>query len=52
LDLPLGSKTISVGSVFANGTKVRDAYSGKTAVVTNGKITLNTPATLLLIEKQ
>lgn len=52
LDLPLGSKTISVGTVFANGTKVRDAYSGKTAVVTNGKITLNTPATLLLIEKQ
>ena len=52
LDLPLGSKTISAGTVFVNGTKVRDAYSGKTAVVTNGKITLNTPATLLLIEKQ
>jgi alpha-amylase len=52
LDLPLGSKTISMGTVFANGTKVRDAYSGKTALVTNGKITLNTPATLLLIEKQ
>jgi alpha-amylase len=52
LDLPLGSKTISVGKIFPNGTKVRDAYSGKTALVTNGKITLNTPATLLLIEKQ
>ncbi len=52
LDLPLGNKTISAGTTFKNGTKVRDAYSGKTAVVTNGKITLNTSATLLLIEKQ
>lgn len=52
LDLPLGRKTISVGKIFANGTKVRDAYTGKTALVNNGKITLNTPATLLLIEKQ
>ena len=52
LDLPLGSKTISVGKIFPNGTIVRDAYSGKTALVTNGKITLNTPETLLLIEKQ
>ncbi len=52
LDLPLGNKTISVGKIFPNGTKVRDAYTGKTALVTNGKITLNTPATLLLIEKQ
>jgi hypothetical protein len=31
---------------------VRDAYTGKTALVVNGKITLNTPTTLLLIEKQ
>jgi alpha-amylase len=52
LDLPPGNKTISVGKIFLNGTKVRDAYSGKTALVTNEKITLNTPATLLLIEKQ
>lgn len=52
LDLPLGSKTISTGKIFPNGTKVRDAYTGKTALVTNGKITLNTPTTLLLIEKQ
>jgi alpha-amylase len=52
LDLPSGNKTISAGKIFPNGTKVRDAYSGKTALVTNGKITLNTPATLLLIEKQ
>jgi alpha-amylase len=52
LDLPSGNKTISVGKIFPNGTKVRDAYSGKTALVTNGKITFNTPATLLLIEKQ
>jgi alpha-amylase len=52
LDLPSGNKTISAGNIFPNGTKVRDAYSGKTALVTNGKITFNTPATLLLIEKQ
>ncbi len=51
LDLPLGKKEISVGNLFQNGTKVKDAYSGKTAVVSNGKITITTNYSILLIEK-
>ena len=51
LDLPIGQKEISVGTIFKNGIKVRDAYSGKISIVTNGKITFNTNDSLLLIEK-
>jgi len=51
LDLPKGKKEISVGTIYANGTKVKDAYSGKTAVVENGNITIETNFTILLLEK-
>jgi len=52
LDLPQGKKEISADTIFENGTQVKDAYSGETAVVTDGKISLNTSYTILLIEKQ
>ncbi len=51
MDLQKGEKTISVGDVFKNGTKVRDTYSGKEAEVKEGKITINTGFNLLLIEQ-
>ena len=51
LDLPLGNKEISVGTIFKNGTKVKDTYSGKTAVVKDGKISINTNSSILLLEK-
>ena len=51
LDLPIGKKEISVGTIFANGSKVKDAYSGKTAIVSKGKVTFDTDFTLLLLEK-
>jgi alpha-amylase len=51
LDLPIGKKEIAVGNIFKNGTKIKDAYSGKIAIVTNGKIIFDTNFTLLLIEK-
>ncbi|MFN3967719.1 alpha-amylase family glycosyl hydrolase [Flavobacterium sp.] len=51
LDLPIGKKEISVGTVFTNGTKVKDAYSNVEAVVENGKVTLDTGFTLVLLEK-
>ena len=51
LDLNNGQKEISVGAIFKNGTKVRDAYSGKTSVVKRGKIKFDTNNTILLIEK-
>jgi alpha-amylase len=50
LDLDLGEKQLDVSSVFENGTLVRDAYSGKTASVKDGKVTLNTDYNLVLLE--
>jgi alpha-amylase len=51
LDLPKGQKEISVGTIFKDGTKVRDAYSGEMTVVKNKKIIILTNHTFLLIEK-
>lgn len=51
LDLPKGKKELFVGAVFAVGDKVRDAYSGTITKVTNGKIVLDTPYDIVLIEK-
>ena len=52
LDLPKGPKEISVGTVFENGTKLYDGYSGKKAVVLNGKINIDTEFGILLLEKK
>ncbi len=51
LDLPIGKKEISVATIFKNGTKVKDCYSGKKAVVKDGKVNIDTDFTLMLIEK-
>ena len=51
LDLPIGKKEISVGTIFENGTKVKDFYSGNEGIVSDGKINLDTPNTIVLIEK-
>lgn len=51
LELNKGKKEIPVGTIFKNGTKIKDAYSGKTTVVSNGKVTLNTDFDILLLEK-
>lgn len=49
-----GAITVRVNKAWPNGTKVRDAYTGNTAVVRNGKVTM-TPAResegILLLEK-
>jgi len=50
LDLPSGAKELSTDSIFSNGTVVRDAYSGKEAVVTNGKVTINSEFSFVLLE--
>jgi alpha-amylase len=52
LDLPKGQKEISVGTVFENGTKLKEAYSGKEVIVSNGKININTEFDIVLLEKQ
>ena len=50
LDLPIGKKEISVGTIFENGTTVIDFYSSKEVIVTNGKISLDSNYTILLLE--
>ncbi|PKP40993.1 MAG: alpha-amlyase [Bacteroidetes bacterium HGW-Bacteroidetes-13] len=51
LDLPTGKKTLSVGTIFADGTKLRDAYSGETVEVKNGNISIDTAYELVLLEE-
>ncbi|MBT8261313.1 MAG: alpha-amylase [Bacteroidia bacterium] len=51
LDLPVGMKSMSVADVFENGIKVRDAYSGETAEVVDGKVSVTTDYNLVLLEE-
>ncbi len=51
LDLSKGEKTILTGSVYKDGTQVRDAYSNSEATVENGKVKLNTDYTIVLLEE-
>jgi alpha-amylase len=52
LDQGIGAKTIPVFGVFKDGTELLDAYSGTTATVQNGSISLTTPFALLLLSEQ
>lgn len=51
LELNKGKKEINVGNIFANGEKVRDAYSGRTAIIANGKAVIDSDFTIILLEK-
>ncbi len=51
LDLPKGKKEVSTGTIFQNGAKVRDAYSGKTTIVKNNKVAIDSEFGILLLEK-
>lgn len=50
LDLNYGPKEITVANILADGTKLRDAYSGKTTVVSNGKAKIDTGFGIVLFE--
>ena len=50
LDLNYGPKEITVANIFADGAKLRDAYSGKTTVVSNGKAKIDTGFGIVLFE--
>jgi alpha-amylase len=50
LDLPKGKKELSVGDIFKNGAAVKDAYSGKTAKVVNGKVSIDSDSDVVLLE--
>ena len=49
LDQGRGPKTIPVFGTFCDGTELLDAYSGETATVTNGQISLETDFGLVLL---
>ena len=50
LEVALGKKTIATGTIFKDGAKVRDAYSGVEAEVNNGTVTLSSNETIVLLE--
>jgi alpha-amylase len=51
LDLPIGKKEISVGTIFKNGSKIKDAYSGTTSIVNDGKVIITSDFNFVLLEK-
>ena len=51
LELNRGKKEIPVGTIFKNGSKVKDTYSEKTAVVSKGKVIFDSDFDIVLIEK-
>jgi alpha-amylase len=50
LDLPEGPKSLYVRGFFGNGTKLLDAYSGQEVIVENGRVALDSPYTVALLE--
>ncbi len=52
INIPKGTHTINVTSVFNDNEKLKDFYSGQTLEVKNGTITITTDANIILIEKQ
>lgn len=50
LDAPKGKKTITVGKVFNNGQQLTDIYSGLKTTVVDGKVNLNSPFSVVLLQ--
>lgn len=51
LELNTRTKTVDVDGIFNEGDKIRDAYSGATMKVMNGKVSLNSEFPVVLLEK-
>ena len=51
LDLPKGKKEINMQGVFAEGTALRDYYSGQYMTVTGGKATVDSDFEIVLLGK-
>jgi alpha-amylase len=52
LDLPKGRKDIKVSSVFKEGAKLYDAYSGQMTTVINGRATIDSEYDIVLLEQK
>jgi alpha-amylase len=51
LDLPKGKKELTVGNQFENGITLTDHYSGKTATVKDGKISIDSEFSIVLLHR-
>ncbi len=51
LDVPAGRKVVPVSTVFKEGEKIQDAYSGISAEVKDGKVVINSENTIVLLER-
>ncbi len=51
-DLPVGKKEMVLGTSFEEGTVLLDAYSQVSGKVTNGKVTIESPYTTVLLSKK
>ena len=51
IDMEPGKKEIDLNGLFENGTLLRDYYSGEKASVKGGKLSLDTPFTMVLLGK-
>jgi len=51
LDLSEGKKELNVGGIFEDDIELKDAYSGESAKVKNGKITINSKFGIVLLEE-
>ena len=51
LDLEKGAKSITVADTFPDDIELRDAYSGAKAMVYKGSVSLDTPFTIVLLER-
>ena len=49
LDLAKGTKELNVSGVFADGTQLKDFYSGQTIIVKNGIVVVDTAYDILLL---
>lgn len=52
LELPEGKKQIPVGSVFPDGSRLKDYYSGQNLMVAEGKIEITNANNLILLAEQ
>lgn len=46
-----GAKSIDVSKLFKNGVTLKDAYSGQTSEVKSGRVTIDSPFDIVLLEK-
>ncbi len=51
IGVPKGSKSIVVGSVFSDGTTLKDAYSNTSGIVKDGMVSLDSPFDIVLLEQ-